>query len=175
MVMPGTLRQAENVEAVVAVGVAVDRVGEGFLADEAEALGPNGVWRDRGGVLDREQVRAGGELLREVADLADGEGSEGRIVLKIIFAGEAIAAVEVVVDVAVDLVGFEGGLGTENERVVAEIAVEIVFRRDEELAVGKLEVHDFQRVGVDVARRSEWCRKQRWREWRGLRHRDWCR
>ena len=95
-------------------------------------------------------MRSGGQLLREIADLADGEGSERRIVLEIVFAGEAIARVEVVVDVAADLVGLEGGLGAEDERVVTEIAVEIVFGRDEELPVGQLEVHDLQRGRTDV-------------------------
>ena len=43
----GDVREAEDVEAVVAIGVAVDGVGERFFADEAEALSPDGVWRNR--------------------------------------------------------------------------------------------------------------------------------
>jgi len=84
------------------------------------------------------------------ADLADGERSERRIVLEIIFAAEAIARVEVVIDVAADLIGLECGLGAEGERVVAKIAVEVVLGRDEELTVGQLEVHDVQRLRADV-------------------------
>jgi len=54
--MPGTLESPKIFKHVVVIGIAVDRVGEGLFANEAEPLGPDGVRRNGGGVLNGQQV-----------------------------------------------------------------------------------------------------------------------
>src|ERR1700741_380504 len=53
---PGHLRESEDVGSVVGVGVAIFGVRKGPFPDETEPLGPHGVGRYGGGVLQRESL-----------------------------------------------------------------------------------------------------------------------
>src|SRR5260370_14780770 len=98
--------------------------------------------------------------MREISDLADGKRGKGGIILEVILTGDPVLAAEVVVDIPVDLIGNKSCVGSHNERVVAELLLSYgiceVFRRNDELPVGELEVHDVQRDLAQIGGHNTW-------------------
>ncbi len=97
-------------------------------------------------------MRASAQLLREVPDLADGKGGKGRVILVIVFPRKPVLGAEIIIDVPIHLIGFESRVRPDDQHVISERLIDRgIFRRDKELTIGQLEVHDVLRDLIDVA------------------------